>query len=118
MSGYREHGFDPGAYERQGPPMRPYNWMQWTGIGFGLLGVAFYLAYFAGRAGWMPQLLHSPMVGFPMLILGVILVSSRRGTIPDPAPELAGARRRWMLIVATLCTAIFGAALIVQFKGV
>ena len=26
MSGYREHSFDPNAYEQPGRPLKPYNW--------------------------------------------------------------------------------------------
>ena len=116
MSGYREYSYDPNAYERQGPPMRPFNWVQWTGVGSGLLGAALYVAYFAGRVGWMPEFLDSPMVGFPFLMLGVVLVNSRRQTITDPAPELAAARKRWLLIIVALCTAILGAAVAIQFS--
>ncbi|MGN6154885.1 MAG: hypothetical protein ACTHN4_04020 [Sphingomicrobium sp.] len=116
MSGYREHSYDPNAYDRQGPPMRPFNWVQWTGVGFGLLGIALYGAYFAGRAGWIPAALDTPIVGFPFLMLGVVLVNSRRQTIADPAPELAAARKRWMLIIVVLCTAILGAAVAIQFS--
>ena len=116
MSGYREHSYDPYAYERQGRPVWPYNWVQWTGVGSGLLGLALYGLYFAGRVGWVREMLDSPMIGFPFLMLGIVLISSRRQTIPDPAPELAAARRRWMLIVVALCTAILGAAVAIQFS--
>ena len=92
--------------------------MQWTGVGSGLLGVALYLAYFAGRVGWIAQLLDSPMIGFPFLILGIMLVNSRRETIPDPAPELAAARKRWMIIILTLCALIFGVAIALELTGV
>jgi len=117
MSGYREHGFDPNHYEPQGQPMRPFNWVQWTGVGFGVFGIALYAAYFAGRAGWIPEKLHSPMVGFPMLMLGVVLVNSRRHPAHDIAPELAQARKRWLLITLLICAVILGAAIAIDFSG-
>jgi hypothetical protein len=116
MSGYRQQSYDPNAYERQGPPLRPFNWVQWTGVGSGLLGATLYVAYFAGRGGWMPEFLDSPMIGFPFLMLGVVLVNSRRHPAPDPAPELAAARKRWLLVIVALCTAILGAAVAIQFS--
>ena len=117
MSSYRQHSFDPNAYEEIGAPMRPFNWVQWTGVGIGVLGIALYAVYFAGRLGWTKELLDSPMFGFPFLILGVTLVNSRRHPAHDIAPELAAARKRWLIIIVALCFAIFGAAIAIEFTG-
>jgi peptidoglycan/LPS O-acetylase OafA/YrhL len=87
MSGYREHSFDPNHWERQGPPIRPYNWAQWTGVGLALLGAVIVLAYLAGRVGWIPEYVESPMPGATLPLLGVALVNSRRQPIHDPAPS-------------------------------
>jgi hypothetical protein len=115
MSGYRENSYDPNTYDRQGPPMRPYNWVQWTGVGLGVVGAAICIYYLLGKAGWVPPI-DSPMPGAILPLIGVSLINSRRQTIADPAPELAAARKRWMLIVVTICTAILGAAVAIQFS--
>jgi peptidoglycan/LPS O-acetylase OafA/YrhL len=115
MSGYREHSYDPNAYERQGPPLRPFNWVQWTGFGLGVLGAAICVYYLLGKSGWVPPI-DSPMPGAILPLLGVSLINSRRRRAPDPAPELAAARKRWMLVIVALCTAILGAAVAIQFS--
>ena len=51
MSGYREHSFDPNAYEQPGRPLQPYNWVQWTGVAIGVLGLAIIALGLLGRLG-------------------------------------------------------------------
>lgn len=113
--GYRQSSFDPNAYERQGPPLRPFNWVQWTGVAVMALGLMIELAYLASRLGWIPLHLKSaaPLPGF--LVIGMVMINSRRQPYVDPAPELAAARKRWTLITVAICTAILGTALIIQF---
>ena len=45
------------------------------------------------------------------------MISSRRHPNVDLAPELAPARRRWLLITTALCAVILGAATIIAFSG-
>ena len=46
MSGYRDRSnFDPNVSSDYGPPMRPYNWVQWTGIGLIALGTLYAIIF-------------------------------------------------------------------------
>ncbi|WP_309610254.1 hypothetical protein [Sphingomonas sp.] len=113
MSGYRQSGYDPNAYERMGRPTRPFNWVQWTGVAFGLAGLAIDAAYFAGRFGWMQPLFKSPTSVFMPFLLAIVLINSRREPLVDPAPELAAARGRWLLIVTIFCVVVLGGATVI-----
>jgi hypothetical protein len=117
MSGYRESSFDPTAGGSYGRPLRPYNWVQWTGVGFILVGLAVNVAYFAGRLGWFFKPMATPTLAIVPIMLGITLVNSRREVLADPAPELAAARKRWLIIVTLLCVVVLGAATILDFKG-
>ncbi len=118
MSGYLDRSnFDPYASPRYGKPLRPFNWVQWTGTVLMAIGLGLDFLYFAGRLGWLAAPVNTPMYALPPLFLGVSLVNSRREEIVDPAPELAAARRRWMLITILLCVVIFGVALAIDFPG-
>ena len=114
MSGYRDNSnYDPYASPRYGRPLRPYNWVQWTGVAFVLVGMAIDLSYFAGRLGWIPRDV-TPLVALPPLMAGVALINSRRQEIIDSAPELAAERKRWLIIVGVGCIIVLGVALILE----
>jgi hypothetical protein len=116
MAGYRDRStYDPHASPNYGRPLWPFNWVQRTGVASGVLGLALYALYFAGRVGWSPLVLDTPMFGLPPLIIGVSLINSRRQELTDPAPELRSARQRWMIIIIALCALILGAATIIEF---
>ncbi len=117
MIRYRQSIHDPNAYARQGPPLRPFNWVQWLGVAFAGAGVGIALAYLGGRAGWTPKLLDSPVIGSALVLLAIVLINSRRQTITDPAPGLAPARGRWMIIFVSFCVVLIGAATILQLIG-
>ena len=112
---YRESGFDPNAYPRYGPPLRPYNWVQWCGLALVLIGIGVDLLYFAGRFGWTRQRIDSPALAMSPIILGAILVNSRREILPG-GPR-SPSRRTLTLIAIAL--AAFGVALafILYFQG-
>ncbi|MGE5562406.1 MAG: hypothetical protein ACM3ZV_03770 [Bacillota bacterium] len=116
MSGYRQHSFDPYAGGDYGPPLRPYNWVQWTGAGFGVAGAALSVYYFLGEAGAVPKILDSVLPASAMVLLGAALINSRRQPI---APEQAARQRRRALIVAAVAIAAFaiGFAAVIYFKG-
>ena len=116
MSGYRQSGFDPNAGADFGPPLRPYNWVQWTGVALALVGIAFDLVYLGGQAGISAKLLDSPSAGISLPLIGVVLVNSRRGAIE---PEEAARLRRRTLIVAAVALAAFavGLAVALYSKG-
>ena len=117
MSGYREHSFDPNAYQRYGKPQRPYNWVQWTGVFFAVCGVIAYALYAADRLGWISIGFDKPTGFISLPLIGVALVNSRREELPDEAPELAASRKRWLVITVAICAAILGAAAAIEFKG-
>ena len=120
MSGYREHSFDPnaGLAATQRRPMRPFNWVQWAGVGFEAAAIAVLLLYGAGLAGWIPAHVNgvSPAIGLGLI--GQLLINSRQDPADDPAPELAPARKRWLIIVTAVCVVVLGTATVITFLGV
>jgi hypothetical protein len=118
MTGYRQSNFDPNAaWGEQGPPLRPFNWVQWTGVGFVFLGVLGYLLYFADKFGWIDIGLHDAVPFISLPLIGAALINSRRQPI---SPEQAAANRRRALIVAAVgvVACIVSAAItILIFKG-
>ena len=64
MAGYRDRStYDPYASPNYSRPLWPYNWVQWTGVGLLVLGLAL---YFPG----LPLHLHLAIVGsFPQVLL-------------------------------------------------
>lgn len=118
MSGYRTSSYDPTHYERAGRPMRPFNWVQWTGVALFVVGMTLYLLVFAGRFGWMRPLIAETSPGFALNMVGIVLINSRRQPAPDPAPELAAARKRSLRITGAVVTLVLGAAIAIAiFTG-
>ena len=118
MSGYREHSYDPMANEGLGRPLRPYNKVQWLGVGLQLLAILAYGYYFATKAGWVADLGFDPMLlGLPLLLVGMSLTYSRREGQHDLAPELAAERKRWLFITLGICGALLGVAVAIEFSG-
>ena len=119
MTAYRDtSNYDPYAASDYGPPLRPYNWVQWTGVGLGVLGIVIDLMWFAGQAGVMPKLLDSPALGVSLPLFGVALINSRRDSAGTADPK--SRRRRLALVIAgALGAAILGAAVVIslQFKA-
>jgi len=116
---YRDtSNYEPFGTMNSGRPLRPFNWVQWAGVGFGLFGLLIAAWHFAVELGWLDRLLQ---VGIAPAIfnlgLGAILINSRREGSTDPAPELAAARKRWLLITLAICAAVLGAAAFFEFKG-
>jgi peptidoglycan/LPS O-acetylase OafA/YrhL len=111
---YRESNFDPNAGGDYGPPMRPFNWVQWTGVAFALIGVGIDLAYLGGRAGIIPKFLYEPSIGIALPFIGAALINSRRqpGTL---SPETK--RQRTVIILVALAVCVAVAATIFYLKG-
>lgn len=113
--GYRESSFDPNAYPRSGPPQRPYNWVQWTGVALGSIGVVLVILYFAGRFGWTPEWIDHPAPAMAPLFLGSVLINSRRQQLAsDPRSP---SRRTLTLIAIALAAFAGGLALFLYFQG-
>ena len=117
MSGYRQQGFDPNASSGAGAPMRPFNWVQWLGVALIVVGIALSIAMIGAGldVAWLQSFRHVPSV-VPIL-LGVVLINSRRHPGTDPAPELAPARQRWLIIIVAICAAVLGVATVIEFSG-
>ena len=114
MSGYREHSFDPNAYQDPGQPLRPFNWVQWTGVTVIAICCAIELAHFAGRLGWIEPVFEESPRAFLFVILGLVLINSRREPPHDVAPELAAQRRGWLVTIVVASVVIVGIAFIID----
>ena len=117
MSGYRQSSFDPNAYEQPGAPLRPFNRVQWTGVGLATVGAVADLVYFAGRFGWIEPLMSSSTPAFALLLFGVVLINSRRGPSHLVTAEQQARNKRTLVITLAILTAIFGAVLAIEFSG-
>ena len=115
MNGYREHSFDPNAYEQPGPPLKPYNWVQWAGVAIGTVGMVLVTLDLLGRIGWIPRWIESPPTTFVLLFLGITLINSRRAPAADVGSEQLEKNRRVLLITVAVCAAVLGAALVIEF---
>jgi len=117
MSGYREHSFDPNAYEQPGRPMRPFNWVQWCGVALFAVGMVLYGMLFAGRFGWIAPVVSTSSAGFVPVIVGVALINSRREPGTQVGSEQLAKNRRVLFMTILVCAAIHGAALVIEFIG-
>lgn len=109
MSGYRESNFDPNAGSSDtGPPLRPFNWVQWTGVAMGIVGALVMIATVAIRLGSHPATKDDwiPLAS-ALVIFGSVLINSRR----QPGGLTPETKRKRMVIIA-VGLMVFGAALI------
>ena len=114
MPGYRQHGFDPGHWEPMGPPLKPYNWVQWTGVAFAALGIVGYLAYAADRLGWISLGLGSPAPFISLPLIGVALLNSRREELTEEKRDEYREklrRRTYIALAVALVAAAIGFAI-------
>ncbi len=117
MSGYRQHSFDPNAFEQPGRPLRPFNWVQWTGFALAMVGLAINLVYFAGRLGWIAPLLDSTSPAFLLLIVGAVLINSRREPSTLEDSEQLRKNRKVLFITLGVCAVVLGIAAAIEFTG-
>jgi hypothetical protein len=117
MSGYREHSFDPNAYEQPGRPLKPYNWAQWTGVAFCALGILAFFVWGFGRLGLIPQWIDHPAPVIMFGAIGSILINSRREPATQVGSEQLEKNRRVLLITVAVVAAILGAVTVIEFSG-
>jgi hypothetical protein len=116
MSGYRQSNFDPNAaWGQPGPPMRPYNWVQWTGVAIAVIGAAGCIYYLLGKAGLVPRLLDDAMPWAVLPIIGAALVNSRREPGKPLSPEMA--RKRLLIILAAVVVAGIAALIAIYLNS-
>ena len=119
MSGYRDRqSFDPYSGGDYGRPMRPFNWVQWTGVGLIALGTIFALAFLLGEAGIVPKFLArspQPFATFPLI--GMLLVNSRRQPGPVVEQEQRRRNQRVLLITTAIVVPILVAAAAIDLLG-
>ena len=117
MTGYREHSFDPNAYEQPGPPLRPFNWVQWTGVVFVTLGLLAFVVYCAEKISLIPTWLENPAPVIMLGAIGTMLINSRRAAGVQVGSEQLAKNRRVLLITVAICAAIIGAAVVIELSG-
>jgi membrane protein insertase Oxa1/YidC/SpoIIIJ len=117
MTGYRQSGFDPNAYEQPGKPLRPYNMVQWAGVAAGLAGIAIDLAYFADKFGWIDAPALSPSLAFPFLIIGFALINSRREPATLVGSEQLEKNRKVLLVTLAILVLVLGLAALIDSLG-
>jgi hypothetical protein len=119
MSGYRgRQSFDPNSGGDYGRPMRPFNWVQWTGVALGAIGVIFALAFLLGEMGILPKLpAGSPQPFFSLPVIGMLLVNSRREPGPVVEEEQRQRNQRVLLITTLIVVPILIAAAAFSLLG-
>jgi hypothetical protein len=117
MTGYREHSFDPNAYEQPGPPLKPYNWVQWAGVAIIVIGATLIALGLLGKAGVVRNWIDTSPGPFMLLVVGMLLINSRRAPGVQVGSEQLAKNRRVLLITVVVCAAIIGAAVVIEFAG-
>ena len=117
MSGYRQSSFDPNAFEQPGAPLRPYNWVQRLGMTLAFVGMVMTLARAAGELGWIEPL---PIMHFPgsiLLLIGAVLVNSRRAPSTLVTSEQQARNKRVLVITVAIVAVLLGTATVIEFSG-
>jgi hypothetical protein len=114
MTGYRQHSFDPNAYEQPGPPLRPFTWVQWLGFALGLVGLALSLAYLVGDLGWIEPVTDSAAPSLALMLAGAALINSRRGPASLVGPEQRRRHRNILIVTLAVCAVILGMVVLVR----
>src|SRR4051812_44910904 len=117
MNGYRENSFDPSAYEQPGRVLRPFNWVQWTGVALIVASLALDLLYFAGRLGWTRTPLGNPTMAVLPLVIGMSLINSRREPGTLITDDQRARNRKVLIITAAVCAVILGIAAVIDLQG-
>jgi hypothetical protein len=118
MAGYRESSFDPLAYEQPGPPLRPYNWVQRTGVALEVLAIAA-MGYFAlVVTHQLPDVgVNGMFVAMPLQLVGFTLINSRRAPGTSAGTEQLRKNRQVLLITVLVLAVILGIATVIEFTG-
>ena len=119
MAGYRQHSFDPNAYDAPGPLIRPFNWAQWTGVGFVVIGFALVTLYLLAKMGVGPAWAGKPSIApFMLMMIGTTIVNSRRHPGAPIDDEQRARNRKLLLITVLVCAIILGTVAAIELGGV
>jgi hypothetical protein len=118
MSRYRQTSFDPNAYDQPGPALRPFNWVQWTGVALQLIGGALILLFIAGKLGWIPHWIDDLSPGpIVLMLIGAALINSRRAPGTPIDEQQRERNKRTLVITLAICAVILGGAFAIEFLG-
>ena len=117
MSGYRQHSFDPEAYQAHGRPLRPFNYVQWIGVALAVLILAVNALYAASLLGWIRPVIGNPSPMFGLMVVAALLINSRREPATLVGSEQLRKNRHWLLVTTLICVAILGAAALIEYIG-
>ncbi|QDP19299.1 hypothetical protein [Sphingomonas xanthus] len=117
MGGYRQSSYDPDSYDQPGPPLTPFNGLQWAGVALGAVGIGLFLLYVAGRLGWTAPIVATASSGIVPTFAGYMLVNSRRGPSIMVDDVQRDRNRKILFVTLAICAAILGAALVIEFQG-
>jgi hypothetical protein len=119
MAGYRENsGFDPLTYAQPGPPLRPFNSVQRTGVAMELDAIAAMGYFVAVIMGKLPDVgINGMFVAIPLQIVGFTLVNSRRAPGTPAGSEQLRRNRKVLLITTAIVVPIVIAAAAIDFLG-
>ena len=111
---YRQSSFDPLAPSAPVGPRRPFNWVQWIGVGFEAAAVAMLVWHFSGLFGWTGAKPVSTSYVTAPAMLGVALINSR--TQPLAAEDDAQRRRNrtWLKWTSGIFVALLLLAVIID----
>jgi hypothetical protein len=119
MMSCRQSSFDPNAYEKPGKPLRPYNWVQWTGVAIASIGMLGCLLFLANEVGVVHLGLKEPGPFIALPMIGMFLVNSRREPGTPMTDEQIARQRRIAFIILGVALVAFaiGLTAAIYFKG-
>ncbi|WP_114227708.1 MULTISPECIES: hypothetical protein [Sphingomonas] len=109
---YRQSTYDPLAPAANGPPLKPFNWVQWCGVAMAALGVVGSLLWLGAVTGLVPAW-GKDFVRFGLIgTFGIILINTRRADVPPEERVAYRAKQRRQSIIMLV---IIGVASVAAF---
>lgn len=100
---YRQSSFDPFAASAPTRPMRPFNWVQWVGIGLEVAAFGIMFWHVLVRLHLLPPPAAPIQYATLSALIGITLIGSRREPVPENEdPARRGRDRLWMTVSLTV----------------